>query len=138
MSPVERARSLIYSNGDIIEVGEQIKENLEEEEEEINIVIVLAELYYKAGLKERAKKELGGYKKTLDPKMQAAEIKQINKAIEVVKNSKTQKLNWDILWDQRHSQGDDEINNNASIIQAVVTVPEAPEAPTSPGDDGGR
>ncbi len=93
-SPVGRARSLIYENQDIVQAAEQIKELLEGEGS-LERELVLAELYFNAGLVDRAKKELRKYKGTLQT---PEDIKIVAEAIKLLESNKTKRHNWEGLW----------------------------------------
>lgn len=99
VTPLERSRSIICSGTDIsMEDMEKIN-SLLEYECSTNRALVLAELYYKVGLKKRAEKSLVAYKRTLDKSKQADELRQVNRAIEMVKSSTTKPYSWREFWD---------------------------------------
>ena len=96
-SKLQQARKVIYEESDAGRCAEKIKELLEGESG-TDRELVLAELYLKSGLINRAQKSLKAYKNTLDQETQKMDIKFINKAIDLVLNPKTKRFGWKEFW----------------------------------------
>ena len=97
-STIKQVRKLIYKSPDIIRASEQIKELLEGQNE-LEREVALAELFVKTGLQARAEKSLKSYRRKIEnlPEKQE-DVRTVKKAIEIVRNTKSRKLQWDELW----------------------------------------
>lgn len=94
----KQTRKLIYEENDIMQCAEQIKEMLEGQDE-LYKELVLSELFLNSGLHSRAQKSLKAYKKRLEenPEKQR-ELRIVKKALELTRNAKTRKSEWDEFW----------------------------------------
>ena len=97
-SSIKGVRKLIYESSDIVQASEQIKELLEGQDE-LDRELALAELFIKTGLQSRAEKSLKTYKRKIEALSEKQEdLRIVKKALELIRNTKTRKLQWDELW----------------------------------------
>lgn len=96
-TPIQKARRIIYESEDISQDIETIKALLEGQNQ-TEVALVLAELYFHTGMRERAEKSLKAYKKTLDLAINRSDVKLINQAIELTRTTKTLPYKWEEIW----------------------------------------
>ena len=66
--------------------------------DETNRRLVIAELYYQAGLTTRAENSLKMYKGSLNAENQGEELRKINQMLEMIKSNKTRNFEWNEFW----------------------------------------
>ena len=116
---VGKIRDKIYKSSNILDELEEIKKDIDELEDRTVAEIILAEIYSITGFGERAYKSLQRYKKGQKELLSKDDLKSINKAIELAKNSRDckVKLKWNVLHEEierRNSSNkeDNEHNEN--------------------------
>lgn len=127
LTPIIKARKIIYESEDVAKGAEEIKELLEGQSP-TDVALTLAEFYVHVGMPQRAEKSLKSYKKTLDRASEAGDIRLVNQAIELSKNTRTTQFSWKEFWNAKESQE----------IPIAPDSPKTKKAPTAPGDDGER
>lgn len=96
--PIEKLREMIYGSEDLMQCAEQIKETLDGHKE-LDRELILAELFMRSGLQLRAEKSLKSYRKKLEENPeQQMELRIVKKALELVRNTKARKNEWDEFW----------------------------------------
>lgn len=100
---VEMARTIIYENEDVEKRGEKIKALLEGQDS-TEVALILAELYFHTGMRERAEKSLKAYRKTLEGGAKASDIALVNQAIEITRNTKALPYKWEEFWRAREQK----------------------------------
>lgn len=113
-NPIQKARKIIYESEDILQDAETIKALLEGQDK-TEATLVLAELYFHTGMKQRAAKSLKEYKRTLDLVTDRSDIRLVNQAMELTVSAKTLPHKWEEIW--------------RTIEESKKTFP------TAPGDD---
>lgn len=96
-NPIQKARKIIYESEDILQDAETIKALLEGQDK-TEATLVLAELYFHIGMKQRAEKSLKAYKRTLDLVTDRSDIRLVNQAMELTVSSKTLPHKWEEIW----------------------------------------
>ena len=100
-NPITQARRLIYGTENSIELIEEIK-MLMEEQETISQELIMSELYFNSNLPKLAEELLKKCKNQLEKNPENMdEVKLVKQAIELVKNEKTKKFNWDEIWKRK-------------------------------------
>lgn len=125
-TPIQKARRLIYESEDLVKGAEEIQLLLQGQNE-IDVALVLAELYFHTGMRERAEKHLKAYKKSLVD-TDTDGIRTINGALELVRNSKTLPYKWREMWNVK------EQNEKNSGKQSIKTQ----SFPSSQGGEDGE
>ena len=99
---VGKIRDKIYKSSNILDELEEIKKDIDELEDRTVAEIILAEIYSITGFGERAYKSLQRYKKGQKELLSKDDLKSINKAIELAKNSRDckVKLKWNVLHEE--------------------------------------
>lgn len=121
-TPAQKARRILRENTDIEETAEAIKEILQGQSS-IDVALVLAELYYCSGLKDRAQKHLKAYKKTIEKTTDSVYMGVVNQAMELLRNNNTPRYKWDEFWQK---------------VQSIQNTQKGLVLPEAPGDDGDR
>lgn len=96
-NPIQKARKIIYESEDILQDAETIKALLEGQDK-TEATLVLAELYFHTGMKQRAAKSLKEYKRTLDLVTDRSDIRLVNQAMELTVSAKTLPHKWEEIW----------------------------------------
>lgn len=117
-NPIQKARRIIHESEDISQDVETIKALLEGQDQ-TEVALVLAELYFHTGMRERAEKSLKAYKKNLDLVADRSDIRLVNQAMELTRSTKTLPYKWEEIW--------------RTIEERKKTFPSAPG-----GEDEGR
>lgn len=121
-TPAQKARRILRENTDIEKTAEEINEILQGQSS-IDVALVLAELYYCSGLKDRAQKHLKAYKKTIEKTTDSIYMGVVNHAMELARNNNTPRYKWDEFWQK---------------VESIQNIQKGPVLPEIPGDDGNR